>query len=408
MTLNYEQALEIVMSRHNQTYGIDHLIAALESLGNPHDSLKTIHIAGTNGKGSTTNYTRSILQKAGFKVGSFTSPHLVTHNDRIRINNVPISDEAITKYINETRNIWESFNLSMFEIDMLISVLYFKEMQVDYVVYEVGLGGRLDATNVITPLVSAITNVGLDHQNILGNTIAEIAVEKAGIIKRNVPIITTAQDKEVLEVIINKAMDMESRYKQICIPYYHIKGKQYLFDHENITLSITNQGVYQVGNAALAVSIIKEIEPKLSDEIIQQGIEESSWPGRFEEMMDNVFIDGAHNEMGIQRLVQSMQILPRPWTVVFTALKDKDTHHMLQNLVDSFDKVIVTEFDFYRASTAEALAESFDVEIIKDSKQAIDAGLSNKKEGTLVVTGSLYFISEAREYLLKKRSLQTK
>lgn len=396
-----ETAIETVMSRRNKTYGIERFKEALASLGNPQDKLRCIHIGGTNGKGSTTNMVRTILQEAGYKVGSFTSPHLVVHNDRIRVNNIQIDDETFLRYINQSLPLWDEYELSMFEIDMLISIWYFLDERVDYVVYEVGLGGRLDATNVITPLVSAITNVGFDHQGILGNTLTEIATEKSYIIKENVPFFTMIDHKEPLEVVLNRAISMNSEYRQMCIPMYHLKDKTYYFDHENIEFEITNQGSYQVANASLAVSIVKHLLPGLKIEVFQKAIKEASWAGRFEEVIPGVYIDGAHNEMGIARLVESMQILPKPWTVIFTALKDKDYSPMLSELERAFDTVIVTEFDFYRAASAQELARNHRVEVITDYHEAIRKGLELKQEGTLVITGSLYFISEVREYMKK-------
>lgn len=399
-----DEARDIVMARKNQTYGIDYLNQALDSLGKPQDKLKIIHIGGTNGKGSTTNFTRSILQEAGYKVGTFTSPHLLVHNDRIRVQNEPISDEDLLRYINWTYPLWEKFHLSMFEIDMILSIQYFIDMEVDYVVYEVGLGGRLDATNVVTPLVSGITNVGLDHQNILGNTIQEIAKEKAGIIKPSVPIITTSQDIEVLDIFVEVSTALESPFRQICIPYYHTVGKSYVFDYLDMTLTLTNQGAYQVSNAVLAISLVNEILPNLDHNIYIRGIASTHWAGRFEEISENIYIDGAHNEMGIAQLINSIQILPKPWTIVFTALRDKDFSGMLDTLISNADKVIVTEFDFYRAASLEELSKGKNVIAIRDPFEAIDFGLESKGEGSLIVTGSLYFISEVREYL-KKRTI---
>lgn len=395
-------ALDALMQRKNQTYGIDHFIKLLKSMGNPQDQLQTIHIGGTNGKGSTTNYTRSILQEAGFRVGTFTSPHLIVHNDRIRINNVPIADDIFLNYINQTYPLWDEHHLSMFEIDMLISILYFLDEGVDYVIYEVGLGGRLDATNVINPEICAITNIGLDHQGILGDTITAIAHEKAGIIKEGVQLVTTIQDREALDVMINTVHDHHGKLKQLCIPRYKRVDKSYFFEHENVAYTLTNQGSYQVGNAALAASIVRFIIPELAADVFQRGVRLASWAGRFEEILPNVYVDGAHNEMGIERLVQSAEILPRPHVAVFAALKDKEYENMVHQLTEAFDTVIVTEFDFFRAARAQELAENQNVQTMTPYTQAIDTALENQGTGSIIVTGSLYFISEAREYLIKK------
>lgn len=397
---NINEATDTLMSRKNQTYGVDGLKHALEILNNPHLDLEVIHIAGTNGKGSTTNYVRSILQTAGYKVGTFTSPHLHKHNDRIRINDIEISDDDLLGYINETYDLWMQHNLSMFEIDMLISALYFKREKVDYVIYEVGLGGRLDATNVVEPKVCAITNIGFDHQAILGDTLAKIAAEKAGIIKRGIPIITSVQNFESLSVILNKSITMEAPFKQICVPHYTHEGKLMEFEFEFEKYQLLNQATYQVANASLSIAITKTLIPSISHDTIKKGLLSTHWAGRFEEVLPSVYIDGAHNEMGIKQLVESIEYLPKPITVVFAALKDKSFDSMMDMLENVSEQLIVTEFDFYRAASAQELGAKHKVNIMSDYKQAIDYGINNKGKGSLIITGSLYFISEARTYLI--------
>lgn len=397
---NIEDATKALMDRKNQTYGVEGLVRALEEVGNPHKHLKVIHIAGTNGKGSTTNYVRSILQTNGLKVGSFTSPHLHKHNDRIRINDIEIDDDTLLNYINDTYDIWMRHNLSMFEIDMLISALYFRKENVDYCVYEVGLGGRLDATNVVDSLVSAITNIGFDHEAILGDTLAKIAYEKAGIIKENTPIFTTVQDKEALDVILDISISKNAPFRHLCIPEWHAEGDTIYFEFEFENYFLKNQATYQVGNASLAISLVRAIIPDIRHEILQQGLLNTHWAGRFEMVLPGVIVDGAHNEMGITRLVESIKTLPKPLVIVFAALKDKNFDSMISLLEGASNQLIVTEFDFYRAARAEELAKNHNVTIIQNYKDAIDFGIKNKGEGTLIVTGSLYFISDARHYLI--------
>lgn len=401
---NIDEATRVLMDRKNQTYGVDGLVKALEEIGNPHLDLEVIHIAGTNGKGSTTNYVRSILQARGFKVATFTSPHLHKHNDRIRINDQEIEDDVLLGYINDTYNLWMKYNLSMFEIDMMISALYFKEQKVDYCVYEVGLGGRLDATNVVKSKVSAITNIGFDHEAILGDTLAKIAFEKAGIIKPKTPIITTVQEKEALEVIIDRSIAMDAPLRQLCIPEYVVDKSQITFEFDFVKYYLFNQATYQVSNASLAIAIVKTLVPDIKDRTIQEGLNSTHWAGRFETMLPGVIIDGAHNEMGIERLVESVKMLPKPLTIVFAALKDKNFNQMLAKLEAVADQLIVTEFDFYRAAKALELAKGHNALVIDNYLQAIDHALDHQGEGTVIITGSLYFISDARNYLLEIKS----
>lgn len=401
MFLDIDTALNALMERKNMTLGIDNLRRLLASLDHPELKLKCIHIAGTNGKGSTTNYVRAGLEAAGYKVGSFTSPHLVVHNDRIRINNEMIADDVFLEYINDSIKYWEDYSLSMFEIDMLISILYFIDQKVDYVVYEVGLGGRLDATNVIVPLVCAVTNIGFDHMGILGNTLGEIAGEKAGIFKEAVPVFTTEQNEEPLNVFKEKCKETHSDLSILDIPSYTVGQKSYTYEIDSdLKICLTNQGIYQVSNSFLAVNILRFLG--VDDASIKLGIENTAWAGRFEEVMDGVYLDGAHNSMGVENLVKSMEILPRPWVVVFTALADKSHSEMISRLESVFDEVIITEFDFYRAAKATDLALNHKAIVETDYHKAIELGIEHKEKGTCVVTGSLYFISEAREMILKK------
>lgn len=393
-------AIDYLESRRNMTLGIDNLLQALEVLGQPQNKLRCIHIAGTNGKGSTTNFTRSILQEAGYKVGTFTSPHLSHHNDRIRINDVDISDENLLHYMNQTRSLWEKYQLSMFEIDMMISILYFIDEQVDYVVYEVGLGGRLDATNVITPLVSGITNVDYDHMNILGDTLEAIAFEKAGIIKKGVPIITTENKAEVLKVFKDISCQKQAPFIILDSPQVTLKNKAFTLNLGR-GIEMKNQALYQKDNANLAIQLVKSLDLDIDFDTIKKGIEKTHWAGRFEEIMPNVYLDGAHNDQGMRKLIESLEMLDKPWTVVFTALFDKSHHAMLLKLSEKVDHLIVTEFDFYRAEKAEVLAQGLDVIVESNYKKAIEKGLQLKGKGTLIITGSLYFISDARAYLLE-------
>lgn len=392
-------ALETLMSRKNSEYGLKKFSECLTSLGNPQYDLSCIHVGGTNGKGSTTNYIRSGLQAAGYTVGSFTSPHLVVHNDRIRINDENISDEDFLYYINKSVPLWDAYGLSMFEIDMLVSIWYFLDRKVDYVVYEVGLGGTLDASNVILPRVSAITNVEMDHMNILGDNLIDIASQKAGIIKESIPVFTTELKAEVVDVFSTRCKDVNTILNRVKVPNYTKEGKNIYFNINGIDLNLYNQAVYQVSNVSLAVNVLQFLG--IDDKSIVKGIENTSWAGRFEEIKDGIYLDGAHNLVGMRELVKSVEGLPRPLTVVFTALADKDYKPMVDLLSSHFDRVIITEFNFYRAESAENLAGSHDVEIVQDWKSALD--IINNKDivGTRFVTGSLYFVSDARDYLLK-------
>lgn len=395
--------IEVLTSRSNKNYGINNLKLVLKYLNNPEERLKVIQIGGTNGKGSTTNFCRSILQSAGFKVGTFTSPHLVHHRDRIRINNQDIPADAFIRLANQTLGLWDEFELSMFEIDLIIAILYFIEEDVDYTVFEVGLGGRLDASNVLIPNVIGITNVGLDHVHILGDTVEEIAKEKAGIFKKGVPVYSS-EIKDSVKSVFNKMAYSPVHYlEQPNVEEnnggYHVYGKSFDFD-------LLKHPRYQASNANLAIELVLSILPDLSHDLIRSAISEEIWAGRFEEVLNNVYLDGAHNEMGVQALANEVKKFVGNKTILFTALADKDTSKMLDILENVADDLVLTEFNFPRAAKAKDLAEGREVKVIKNYKEAIDFVLTQSEQGTVFITGSLYFISLASDYIKKDLNKQ--
>jgi dihydrofolate synthase / folylpolyglutamate synthase len=391
-----------VERRTKGRFGLTNFKAAMEHLGQAQLQLKTIHIAGTNGKGSTTNYLRSILQQANYRVGTFTSPHLVRHHDRIRINDVDISDEDLLMYGNRFYDIFEQFELSMFEIDTLIATYYFLDQKIDYALYEVGLGGRLDATNIIHPILSIITTIGYDHMDILGHTLEEIALEKAGIIKPSTPLLTGETKQNCLDVFALVCAEQGSSMSQVQSVVLHPQLDQVRFNYRHFDITLSTQARYQSQNASIALEaalMLRAMGLKVSDEAITQGLRQANWKGRFECMsiQPSIYIDGAHNTHGIEALCETLVHMPRPISVVFTALRDKDTDEMIVKLLDVADQVYVTEFDFYRAARLEDLSKNFPVIAEKDPYQALKRALASSAQGTCMVTGSLYFISEMRE-----------
>lgn len=403
--ISIDQALnDLMLRRSNGLPGLNRLKDCLAEMGNPHLQLKCIHIGGTNGKGSTTDFLRSIFQKADYKVGSFTSPFLVHHQDRFRINNQDIDDETLLKYINQTLPYWEKYDFSMFVIDMLISILYFVDEKVDVALYEVGLGGRLDATNVITPLVSVITNIGFDHMEQLGDTLEKIAYEKAGIIKQNVPLFTCENKEECVDVFLEVAAERNAKVTRVFFPRNsQIVNHRRTFTYQYIEVALKSLAIYQVANASLAMSVainLKSEFPLLNDQVIKAGIEGTEWAGRFEKVSDEplTIIDGAHNVEGIEALVSNFAYLDKPIICVFAALKDKLTDDMVNLLQANCQQVIVTEFDFYRVKEAKQLATNAQIIVEADYKKAIEMGRTLAKDGVLMITGSLYFISEVRKY----------
>lgn len=404
---NVQQAMDWVMSqRKKHTFTEFKQYMALK--GNPQNQLKCIHVAGTNGKGSTTNYLRSILQNAAYKVGSFTSPHLMTHLDRIRVNDVNIDEKYFLDIVNSHYDEWQKYELSMFEIDMYISVCYFIKEKVDIAVYEVGLGGRLDNTNVILPMVAVITNIEMDHMKILGDTISKIAYEKAGIIKDGIDVITFEKKKEALDVFEKQCEIHHSKLILTdSVDDYQITDEKIKFKYHNHDVTLNTIATYQILNATLVIDTIDYLNKKklikVSEQQLLKGLSDTFWAGRFEKVNDSplVYIDGAHNENGIEALCKSIDQLDKEVVIVFSALKDKQYYLMLAQLVKR-GEVIVTQFENKRMSSAQELAKGFpNVKVVLDYKQALKLALSKGK--TVVVTGSLYFVSLVRFYFINEK-----
>ncbi len=383
--------------------------------GNFQNELKCIHVAGTNGKGSTTNFIRSILQEANYKVGTFTSPYLEVHNDRIRVNNNFISDADFLFIANKFYDDITSRNYAFFELDTLIALYYIYISKVDYAVIEVGIGGRLDATNVITPILSVITNIGYDHMEKLGDTLEKIAYEKAGIIKNNIPVIVGCNlASEAKKVIKNEAIKKQAPFIESDSPKEVFINDQYLHFTLDTSYITSCMALYQSENASLAISAINYLVEKniikVSKEAIFKGIKNTFWLGRFERMLNNpkVYIDGAHNIHGISALVTTIQqFIDKGYNpkIVFSALKDKETSKMLEKLLSLRREIYVTEFDFYRSKKAIEIAGNYDVFVQEDWKVLIKDLISQSQEhNIIIITGSLYFISQVRPFLLEMRS----
>lgn len=401
---NYEAVSKFIMSLKKRVYALDHFKRFMKDFVNIQNQLKVIHIGGTNGKGSTTNYIREVLQNAGYKVGTFTSPALVSRLDIIRINDINISEEDFIKYANRYMDHCLEYDLSMYEIEVFIATMYFYENKVDYVIFEVGLGGELDATNIVYPLVSVNTNIGLDHQEYLGNTYEEIARTKGGIIKDQVAFITGEKKQSCLEV-----------FKELCdthhceliktkeISHIQLNIDSISFDYNGETYRLLTPARYQCYNASLAIEVLEYLKSKkyvnYSETDLRRGLYHAKWLGRFEIMRRTplIIIDGAHNKEGIEQFCESARDYP-DIKIIFSALKDKDTHSMIEKLLEITDDLTICEFEHARAQKADLLAEDFPVHVEKDWHQAINESLNY--EGTLFITGSLYFLSQVRPYLI--------
>lgn len=396
-----------IEGRKNRGKGLAHFQEYMASIDNPQHSLASIHVAGTNGKGSTVNYLRSMLQAEGYRVGTFTSPYLETHRDRIRINDEDIPERAFLDIAKRYYDSWMAYDLSMFEIDMAIACVYFKEQHCDICIFEVGLGGRLDSTNIITPIMSIITNIGMDHMEQLGDTYAKIAYEKAGIIKEGIPLVTAEEKIECLEVFHNSCVGKSAPMFMIEDAKQVRYRKTYtMFHYRNWRdLRVNNGAKYQIKNASCALEALYQLKKNkrihLKDESVKKGLAQAQWKGRFEIVHETplIIVDGAHNEEGMAALCETLKDFG-PVRILFAALKDKDTKAMMEQLLTISEDITVTSFPFYRAQDADVLADDFPVHIEEDFKEAIKKACEDTIT-PLIITGSLYFISQVRDFIRK-------
>lgn len=399
MFTDIEEAIHYIESKRSR-HSVEDYQKIIEKTGITINQKNMIHVAGTNGKGSTVNYLRAVLIAHGFKVATFTSPYLDRHNDRIRIDNVPISDTDLLSYINKYYSLIEKEKLSMFEIDFLIALDYFNHEDIDYRIIECGIGGTRDKTNIFQPIASLITNVGLDHQELLGDTLMDIASNKAGIIKENALFYTTEQNGFILN-LFQKECDQKNVRMHV-IPEYMIEHMPIHFTFKGLDFYLKNQGVYQVSNARLALYALDDLihlDPKKT----VKAIEEAIWLGRFETIEyegKKVYIDGAHNIPGIEQLIKTLKVYDiNDAVIVFSALKDKNLNYMLALLIEASYPVYLTTFNDERAIDLSDYKHIKEIKILNSYEEAFRLADINNKD--IVVTGSLHFISEVRKYLLQ-------
>lgn len=408
--------------------GLDRVNSMLAQLGHPEKKLSVIHIGGTNGKGSTLSFLNNMLQANDYHVGTFTSPYMTTFNERMTIDSQSISDETLVSVARQVKPLADSLQASEsespteFEVITVMALLFFsKQADLDVVLLEVGLGGRLDATNVLSPLLSVITNVGYDHMGILGHSIEAIAYEKAGIIKDQTPVVTAAEKPEVLDVLRMRAEQKQAPFHIVGKDndyertYHDLDGEQFSFrspSRHYQRLQQSMKGMHQVKNAATALSVLDILDNKyhfeLSESGIRHGLAATDWPGRFEIMTHRplIILDGAHNPESIQSLVETLDDYQGMYhiDVVFQAMRDKDINHMLVPLYQCIHHLIFTSFEMERAASGKDLYDQSDYDhktYIEDWRSFLSQRRHSQTDDTLlVVTGSLYFTAAVRDYLM--------
>jgi len=439
--VSYQDALAWLHSllRFGQKPGLERMEWMLEQLDHPERTLMFVHVAGTNGKGSTCALLARMLREAGYKVGEFSSPYLTDFRERIRCNGRFISEGELLAIANEVKPLVERCaaetphgSPTEFEVITLIAILYFSKVaRPAVVIWETGLGGRLDSTNVVFPLISVITNIGMDHTDVLGGTLAEIAAEKAGIIKPGVPVVVGELAEEAMQVIARTAERMRSTVYRLqqeftVEPLSEQLGEQQFRYHSlhrrnPADYKIRLNGEHQLQNAAVALKTVELLREfysfLLEEEEIERGLWQTSWPGRFEPVSrrPHVILDGAHNAEGMAALARgTAKLAPEPARLhlLVSAMADKPLARMAQQWLPYQDRIAsvhVTSFDFPRAATVEQLTDAFrtggfaaeHVHQAADWRAFLRTWLS-EREGSeddwLVICGSLYFIAHVRSF----------
>lgn len=404
--------------RFSKKTNLDNMKYFCKLLCNPESSFKAIHVTGTNGKGSTVAMLTSVLMAKGYNVGTFTSPYIECFNERIAFNTKPIDDDDLLKMANRVIEIYpilEENNFpkpTFFEFITLCAFCYFKSLNnLDYAVIEVGMGGRLDSTNVITPIVSIITNVALDHMQILGNTKEAILIEKLGIVKDNIPVVCGLKEENLKMIATN---DANIHNSQIVFPKYNeVKNvkcdlSDTCFTYQGQDYQLSLLGFHQVENALLVIETFNLLKDdlKLSIQDLHNGLKNTKWVGRLEKINDDpvIYIDGGHNIDGISRITEFVKSLNIPNVrAVISISHDKELLPMIKMVDETFDEIIFTSYTYARSAKAEDLynlSSSKNKKCIENLDVAVKYVLTNKKPITIFL-GSLYLASEIRNKLKK-------
>ncbi len=407
--------------KHPQSgeYSLDNISKLLESFDNPQNKLNFIHVAGTNGKGSICLMLASIFESAGYNTGLYTSPHLLKVNERIRINKKNISDEDFSYYLNLIKNKIDENSIAptYFDVMTVVSILYFADENIDIAVMETGLGGRLDSTNIITPLFSVITDISFDHEGILGHTIEEITFEKCGIIKKNIPVVTTNSNKSIIALIQKRCAELNSDFfvyesdfigenielssSEITFDFYDKKNNNRID-----SLKIAHPGEFQIKNACAAVFIsilLKKEYPLITNAVIYKTLIDLKLKGRFEKISDNplIFFDPAHNTNAVENIIN---ILEKNWNsfdihIIFSLMADKNINIITELLSEKFKNLIFYKLDDPRCfSPDEKWKNETGIEIISEKTELAEyIACKNNAHSLFLFTGSFRLYKIAME-----------
>ena len=424
-TPGYEDAISYLFSleKIGIKFGLENIRFLLENLGNPQENYPSIHISGTNGKGSTAQFITAILIAAGYRVGTYTSPHLIDFAERIQINASPISKDIITeglfrirRYIGSDKYREREFVPTYFEVSTALAFWCFAREEVDVAVVETGMGGRLDATNVLDPTVSVITNIALEHQEYLGNTLTEIAYEKAGIIKPGRPLVLGETDPDLVPLFEKRCQELQAEFYPAVGDVevleennngsrFHIRGNDIVYDDLQIGLL----GRFQVDNACLAVRVCGQLNStgwEISEESLRTGLKSAAWPGRMHVLQKKPWVvaDGAHNPQAAASLMENIRCFFnfRRLLLIFGCMRDKDILETIGKFLPAAERIILTRSKSDRAEDPQNILNMIDREacraksvVIQDAQSAVEMALDEAGADDMVlITGSLYVVGD--------------
>ncbi len=419
--MNIKEALDKLYSMHRfgVKLGLENIKNLMSHLGNAHEKFNSIHIAGSNGKGSTASFISSILIESGYKTGLYTSPHYVRFNERVRINGVEIPDQYIADFMTELNDYIDEHTPTYFELTTALAFKYFAENKIDIGVIEVGLGGRLDATNVLTPLASVITSISKEHTNILGDDIKVITCEKAGIVKERVNVFggfLGDEPKNVLKQIANERKSdchFLENYSERKFEFNKVIDDRFQFSIYQTPL----KGRYQIDNASLGVLVLEKTlginDPKIISKGIQNVIRNSGIQGRYEVVSENpkVIFDSSHNEESIESFISEFKDEYQKYgnkVLIFGAMNDKEIDSSFTELCKYFDEIYVCTIDYERAFTIEQLLEiskrnNIGTKGLDNPSKFIQEFMTCNSNDCLVLLGSIYLVGDIKQNLLKRR-----
>ena len=402
-----DSTLKYLYQLHNRgiKLGLENIKKILIQCGNPHFEFESIHLAGTNGKGSTASIASKILQTAGYKVGLYTSPHLINFNERIRIDGKPITDKEIINFTKKHKIFFEKHSITFFEATTAMAFDHFRKNNVDIAIVETGLGGRLDSTNVLSPIHTIITEIDFDHTHLLGETVEEITAEKCGIIKNETPNTTINTKKNIAAVIseFSTKQNTKTNYinkKNINLLEHNIDKLHLVFQDEEYILP--QSGSFQAQNAILAIEVIKKEFPNINHQKIQDGLNHWFWPGRMQQMKNNIFYDVAHNSSGVNILTSDLYEIYRQKPLGLVVIKNDKIRPEIINLFEnSFEELIISTIpskDILSEKDISSINHLKRYQFINSLNDALQTIENKKFDGPKVIFGSHYIAKYVYDY----------